>query len=160
MKKYLIYAAIGIIVSACLAYANLSIPQCELSRDTEAALSAVSMLAFFVFMGPLIFIGGISRRHDKKYIAFVFAVFFVIAPTCMTGQQRDAQTQRNYWVIDGVISDKFISNNHSSKSLVVAGKEYEFIPEAVWNAAEVGGTISKSVCSNIILNGKEFKFVP
>ena len=160
MKIQIIYAAVGIAVCVCLAYVNLSIPQCELSRGTEVALSAASMLTFFIIMLPLVLIGSIKRRKDKKYAAFVFAVFFIIAPTVMIGVQRVTQTQRNYWRFEGAISDKYISNNHGSKSLVVAGKEYEFIPEEIWNEAEIGGKIRKDVCSNIILNSTEFEFAP
>ena len=159
MKKYLIYAAICIMASLCLAYANLSIPQCELSKDTEDNLSAVSALAFFAFLGPLI-IGGIYRRNDKKYAAFFFAVFLVIAPATMTGSQRADKTQRNYWVINGIITDKFISNNHSSRSLIIAGKEYEFIPTEIWNEAEVGMIFTKISCGNVTLNGNEYIFLP
>jgi len=78
----------------------------------------------------------------------------------MVGVQRDSITQRNYWQFEGSISDKFISNNHASKSIVVAGKDYEFIPKTIWSSASVGDHIQKSICGNIFLNGKEFGFEP
>lgn len=78
----------------------------------------------------------------------------------MTGSQRADKTQRNYWVINGIITDKFISNNHSSRSLIIAGKEYEFIPTEIWNEAEVGMIFTKISCGNVTLNGNEYIFLP
>ena len=88
----------------------------------------------------------------------MFIVFLLIAPTVMIGVGRGGETARNYWEFNGIISDKLVSNNHDSKSLIVEGKEYEPIPLNIWNDAKVGQNIKKEVCGSITLNGKEYKF--
>ena len=98
------------------------------------------------------------KKSNKKNIVIVFGLFFLTAPMAMVAINRDSQTQRNYWRFYGKVTDKFISNNHNSKSLVISGKEYEFIPNRIWNAAVIGSNIKKKVCGNITLNGEEFVF--
>lgn len=162
MRTEIIYAVFGITACFTLAYFNYSTPQCVLGLDSEAAMSSGSVLLFLIVMFPLLFIanGGFNKKQKRglKYTLFIVMIFFIITPTVMIGTGRSGETERNYWEFNGIIAGKFISKNHSSKSLVIDGKEYEFIPEKIWNFSEVGNHAQKDICSNININGSEFKF--
>jgi len=151
------YFSSFVLVFFSLPLANVSIPQCQISRNSESILNAISIGSIFVFIGSLMIFISLKGDKGKKYVPLVFLIFFCTAPTFWSAMSRQSKTEQNYWQFNGVVTGKYISNNHAAKTLIIDGTVYEFFPLKLWEIIKQGDVVKKQACNNnILVNDSEY----
>jgi len=160
MRKFRIfYFTTYILVFFSLPYLNLRLDQCQLSLKSEGILSIISFLSLFVFIASLFIYSHLKGDEAKEHIPLFILMLLFAAPTLLTSSSRQAQTTKNYWEFDGVVTEKYISRNHAAKALTINDTVYEPFPLKLWEIIKIGDKLEKQTCNgNILINKKEHKF--
>jgi hypothetical protein len=158
-KLSTIYFTTFILVFFSLPLLNLTLEHCQLSRNSESLLSALSIISICIFIVPFLIYLSLKGDEGKKYMPLLFVLFLSTAPTFFSSLSRQSQTVKNYWEFSGVVTDKYVSKNHAAKALKIGEKVYEPFPLKLWDLIKTGDVVEKRACSDIILiNKKENKF--
>jgi|GEM_PF-4649163 len=158
-KLPLFYFTSFILVFFSLPLFNVTLEQCQLSRNSEALLNAMSVISVFIFIVPLLIYLSLKGDEGKKYAPLLFLLFFCTAPTLFTSASRHSQVVKNYWEFDGIVTEKYVSKNHAAKALTIGDTVYESFPIKLWELIKKEDVVTKQVCNDIILvNDKEHKF--
>ena len=156
----MIYYICSVGIFVCITLANIFIPICSLSALLEVVLHLISFATIFLIVLPLPIFFSVVKENEKKYFPFLFLTFFSAAPVFWSSMDRGHAFEKKSWNFEGEVDEIYVSSNHAAKSIIIKGKNYEFIPPHIWNNIIVGDTLSKSSCSDIIkINGKELAVV-
>jgi hypothetical protein len=160
MRKFRIfYFTAYILVFFSLPYLNLRLDQCQLSLKSEGILSIISFLSLFTFIASLFLYSHIKGDKAKEHIPLFILMLLFAAPTLLTPSSRQAQTTKNYWEFDGVVTEKYVSKNHAAKALTINDSVFEPFPLKLWEIIKIGDKLEKQTCNgNILINKKEYKF--
>ena len=144
-------------VHTVLVLANIYVPLCHFPSGVEVFLAKASVAASFGF--PLAFmVFGVNRQLPREKLApVVMIAFFTCGPTFWSSLERKSREERVHWTFEGVVADKYISDNHGAFGLVIEKRNYEPIPQELWSHAVVGSSLSKNECEDFVaMNGVRY----
>ena len=157
-RNYFILVAI---TSAVLTYINVSTEYCSLSQNEEGILQSISVLSFFIIMAPALFYAYRKEKTEQmNYAPKVFGVFFLVCgPIFFSTMNRYDFMKQEFWEFSGVVNDKYVSSNHSLKSIEVEDVIFEGLPSSIWHKIEIGDNVQKMSCQGIIeINEQEYNY--
>lgn len=106
------------------------------------------------FISPFInwlILGTIARKTKdlaKKQFRFVVVIFNMVlfVPNFFLGMPRSGLRKQLEWECDGIITDKYVSDNHRALTIVISGKPevtFEGVTPTFYEVAKVGDIIVK-----------------
>jgi len=92
------YFFLVVITSGFLTYMNVTTEYCSMSEKDEGILHSLSMVSFFLIMGPALFyVSGKEKDEQKKYVPKVFGVFFLcIGPIFFSTMYRNSVMEEEF----------------------------------------------------------------
>lgn len=142
---------IVVLVFACSASAfNVSYPLCSIGVSVETIVK--TMIFVVTLLTLLVAFILVFLKRVLPVVFFVTILSLVVS--VLTTQFRSSKNEVQNWVFDGKVEQKYRSENHNARAMLVDGVVYESVPVFFWDKIAIGDYVVKGACSSQVkLNG-------
>jgi len=141
------------LVMSISTWLNINFPHCVVSIAIETAFRViiiiVALITIFIFIC-------ISTNNSSGKFYFVI-LFFLFGITILSTNYRHEMLKKYHWKFQGLVSKKFESRDHETKTMTIEGIDYKLLPSELWSNIKVGYFLMKESCSRVVVVNKDEK---
>jgi len=132
---------------------NLNFSQCVYSAYVEMAIKVSIYIIEFMLVMTSLYLSK-NRSYGRYYL---FTIFLFSGITVLSTNYRSEMLQKYHWSFEGIVSAKFKSNDHETKTMTINNVDYKLIPSRLWSNIDIGDFLVKESCSGIVIINNDEK---